>query len=85
MIEDKELMARIRTFVKAKRVPYGYLVEEMGYTPVHISRVLNGKTASSYKFNKLLIMALSKFTYRDYKELQDTLEGSIWHSLFLSL
>ena len=73
-------MEEIKKYIKKHKIPYTYLCHETGYSPVHMSVLINGKSRPTEKFLKLLIAALTKYAKRDIKELRATLEKTPWKS-----
>lgn len=47
-----------KSFLRQFKVRYGSLADEMGYSPVHLSRVFNGHRRLTSKFAKSLISCL---------------------------
>lgn len=76
-------MEKIRDYIKRKKIPLQYFVEETGYTKPHISSVLNGKKNPSHAFLKLFTIALKKHISCDENTLKE-LKESLWNSSFPS-
>lgn len=72
--EDKFFFPHLKSFIRAHKVRYDFLSEEMGYSKVYLSKVFNGHSTPSPKFKKLLILALEKFTQKDNVSLMTLLE-----------
>lgn len=77
-------MQELRLYIKRKKISYVFLSEETGYSKTYLSRVFNGHRIPSLKFEKLLILALSKYARRDLNDLEKTLEGTRWQQVLLS-
>lgn len=72
--EDKLLFSQLKSFVRARKVRYKFLCEEMGYSEVYLSKVFNGHSIPSNKFRKLLFLALAKFSEKDSVDLMEIIE-----------
>lgn len=59
----------LKEFIKKKKISYKYLMAETGYSKVYISQVLNGHFQPSVKFEKLMLLAVKKFSNRHNDEL----------------
>lgn len=81
----KVSIEKLNQFRKINKISMTYLSQEMGYTTVHIGRVLSGKSILTDKFERLLVLALLRYSFRSYKDLKDKLKDTIWESLFLTL
>lgn len=59
-----------RKFIQENKIPYSWLQEETGYSRVYMSQAMTGMCAPSVKFNKLMKIALNKYTQEKNKEIE---------------
>jgi flagellar biosynthesis protein FliR len=74
-------MKELKAFIREKHISLAFLSSQMGYSQVHICRVINGKAPNSSKFSKLLILALLSFVTVDLHQLKTLLKDSPWKHL----
>lgn len=67
-------MKDLYSLVKKYHVNLEFLVKETSYGRTHISRVINGHSPASGKFNKLVVMALEKYFLKALEEARETIE-----------
>lgn len=79
------LMLKLKNYMKAHKIRIIDMAKEVGYTPVHISLILNGHTKASDRCKRDIIAYLARYSLKNYNELKTTLEGSAWPTLFLHL
>ena len=60
-------MKEIKDYIKCNKIPYAYLEECMGYSARHICYVLNEKKRCTPQFERLLNMALKRWTTTERK------------------
>ena len=69
-------MNKMKAFVKKHKIPYAYLTEHTGYSPVHISKVLNGHRVPSIHCTKLFEAALERFKTEKFESLEEDFKES---------
>ena len=74
-------MENLRAYIKKKKIAYGYIREETGFTKEHISSVLTGRTPPSERFLRIVIRALHKYSLRDLEEFNAFIGETPWQEL----
>ncbi len=74
---------KLYPMIKRLGISQSVLSHEMGYSKIHISRVMNGHNKSEKKIHKLLVAAVAnraKIKKKDYDQLVEMLNGTDWES-----
>lgn len=73
-IKDIDIIIILKKFNITNR----YIAEEMGYSEVHLSLVLNGHRVATKNFKKLFFYVIFKRTMENYNNLYENMENTIW-------
>lgn len=71
---------KLYPMIKKLKISQSELADEMGYSKVYISRLMNGHGIGDKKFHKLLVSAIAKKSKKDYEELCKLLNGTEWEN-----
>jgi hypothetical protein len=83
--EDARLLKEIREYARRNKIPLKLIAKHTGYTEVHISLVLSGKTRASKGCKREILTFLARYALENYKELENILRGTPWKESILSL
>ena len=85
--DSKEILFlnSLHGYMKEKKIQIKKMSEELGYSSVHISLVLGGKTKGSKQCKKAIIDYLVSYSIKDYIDLKALLRGTAWDSRLLDL
>lgn len=79
--QEFEHIQKIRNYIKKKKISYGWLKEETGFTTVYISQIMIGRMSPSQKFMRSIVRALEKKAKEDINDFNTLMENIPWKAL----